>query len=461
MKLLFAGYCFLIDAVLLCAHVPQSLNVQFLGKKNDYPQSGSSAGYSSCWGYTAPDGREYALLGTLNGTSIIDITDAPTLREVAFIDGPPAAWREMKTYRQYAYIVTENGTHPQSGIQIVDLSTLPTTATLAKIYVWVDTINGSPVSIPRAHTVSDEGKYLYLNGGNFNGIRILDLTDPLNPKKAGVYTGPYVHDSYIRHDTVYASAINTNGGLDIIDARNKTNPQRIKLLQYPGSGTNNAWTTEDGNYVLTTDEIGSTPKSLKIWDIRDIQIPVKVAEFMNSVSIVHNVFVKGNLAYVAWYADGLKVIDISEPANPQLVGFYDTYPGNPLAQYVGAWGAYPYYPSGKVIVSDMQTGLYVLRYTPPVFSSPLAPPTNSLLYQNYPNPFNPTTTISFDLARETFLRLTLFDVVGQEVRVLLSGTRSAGRHAIQLDARDLPAGVYLYRLETSDFTQARRMVVVQ
>jgi hypothetical protein len=181
----------------------------------------------------------------------------------------------------------------------------------------------------------------------------------------------------------------------------------------------------------------------------------------NSVSIVHNVFVKGNLAYVAWYADGLKVIDISEPANPQLVGFYDTYPGNPLAQYVGAWGAYPYYPSGKVIVSDMQTGLYVLRYTPPVFSSPLAPPTNSLLYQNYPNPFNPTTTISFDLARETFLRLTLFDVVGQEVRVLLSGTRSAGRHAIQLDARDLPAGVYLYRLETSDFTQARRMVVVQ
>ncbi|HXG38746.1 MAG TPA: choice-of-anchor B family protein [Bacteroidota bacterium] len=341
-----------------------SLNVQFLGNKNDYPQSGS-AGYSACWGYTAPDGREYALLGTLNGTSIIDITDAPTLREVAFIAGPPSAWREMKTYRQYAYIVTENGTHPQSGVQIVDLSNLPTSAALVKTYVWADTVGTSITRIPRAHTVSVEGKYLYLNGGNFNGIRILDLTDPLNPIKAGVYNGPYIHDSYIRNDTIYASAINNNGGLDIIDARNKVNPQRIKLLQYPGSGTHNAWTTEDGKYVLTTDEIGSTTKSLKVWDIRDIQNPVKVAEFSNSVSIVHNVVVKGNLAYVAWYADGLKVVDISNPANPQLVGYYDTYPGNPVAQYVGAWGVYPYFPSGKVIVSDMQSGLYVLRYTPP------------------------------------------------------------------------------------------------
>jgi choice-of-anchor B domain-containing protein len=442
------------------AQSSNSLNVQFLGNKNDYPQTGS-AGYSACWGYTAPNGREYALLGTLNGTSIIDITDAPTLREVAFIQGPPSAWREMKTYGQYAYIVTENGTHPLSGVQIVDLSNLPTSATLVKTYVWVDTINGSPVSIPRAHTVSVEGKYLYLNGGNFNGIRILDLSDPLNPKKAGVYNGPYIHDSYIRNDTIYASAINSGGGLDIIDARNKANPQRIKLLQYPGSGTHNAWTTEDGKYVLTTDEIGSTPKSLKIWDIRDIQNPIKVAEFSNSISIVHNVFVKGNLAYVAWYADGLKVIDITNPTYPQLVGFYDTYPGNPVAQYVGAWGAYPYYPSGKVIVSDMQTGLYVLRYIRPTFPPPLAIPTTFMLHQNYPNPFNPTTTIPFDLARETNLRVALFDVLGREIRVLFSGTRSAGRHSIQLDASDLPGGVYLYKLEASDFTQTRRMVLVK
>jgi hypothetical protein len=84
-----------------------------------------------------------------------------------------------------------------------------------------------------------------------------------------------------------------------------------------------------------------------------------------------------------------------------------------------------------------------------------------MLHQNYPNPFNPTTTIPFDLARETNLRVALFDVLGREIRVLFSGTRSAGRHSIQLDASDLPGGIYLYKLEASDFTQTRRMVLVK
>ena len=442
------------------AQTSNSLNVEFFGNKNDH-QGTTTTSYSACWGYTAPDGREYALLGTREGTSIIDITDAPTLREVVFIPGPVSAWREMKTYQQHAYIVTENGTDSLAGVQIVDLSNLPNTASLVKTYIWVDTVAGVVTTIPRAHSVSVEGKYLYLNGGNFNGIRILDLTDPVNPAKAGVYNGPYVHDSYIRNDTIYASAISNGGGLDIVDARNKANPQRIKLLQYPGSGTHNAWTTEDGNYVLTTDEVGSTQKTLKVWDIRNVQNPSKVAEFSNSVAIVHNVFVKGNLAYVAWYADGLKVVDITNPSNPTLVGYYDSYPGAPVAQYVGAWGAFPYYPSGKVIISDIQTGLYVLRYKAPDTGPPPPVPARFALYQNFPNPFNPTTVIRFDLPRETNATLTLHNVLGQEIRVLRRGTLSAGAHTVQVDAQSLASGVYIYRLESSEFVQTHRMVVAK
>lgn len=360
------GMRFSVQAVLLFSLLvypvvaQQNLNMEYLGNRNDYALTGQ---YSACWGYVAPDGREYAILGCQTGTSIIDITDAPTLREVSFIPGPTSNWREMKTYKQYAYVVTENGTGPAAGVQIIDLTNLPTSATLAKTYVWTDTINGTPTLIPRVHSISVSGNYLYLNGGNYNGIRILDVTDPVNPVKAGVYAGPYIHDSHIRNDTIYASAINAGGGLDIVDARNKSNPTRIKLLQYPGSGTHNAWTTANREYVATTDEVGTTPKTLKIWDIRDLQNPTKVGELAVGSAIVHNVFIKGNLAYVAWYTAGIRVVDLSNPANPQIVGSYDTYPLHDNAAYAGAWGADPYFPSGKVIISDMQTGLHVVRYT--------------------------------------------------------------------------------------------------
>ncbi|MEX0602878.1 MAG: hypothetical protein WD295_06030, partial [Bacteroidota bacterium] len=114
--------------------------------------AGGYGPYSACWGYTAPDGREYALLGSFQGTSIIDITDAPELKEVAFIPGPESSWREMKTYREYAFIVSEGTTLPDPGVQIIDLSELPDTARLVEVFVWVDP--STQASHPRAHSVS-------------------------------------------------------------------------------------------------------------------------------------------------------------------------------------------------------------------------------------------------------------------------------------------------------------------
>lgn len=526
-----------------------SLNMEYLGNldtRRDTVTTNPIA-YSAIWGYVAPDGREYAVMGCANGTQIVDITDAPTLREVAFIYGPRSSWREMKTYKQYAYIVTENGALPGGGVQIIDLSNLPNSATLLKTYVWTDTVNGSPVQVPRVHSVTVSGNYLYLNGGNYNGIRILDLKDPVNPIKAGVYLGPYIHDSHVRNDTIFASAINSGGGLDIIDARNKSNPTRIKLLQYPGHGTHNAWTSRDRGFLATTDEIGTTPKTLKIWDIRSLQNPTKVAEIAavsgTDTARVHNVFIKGNLAYVAWYQAGLRVIDLTNPATPLEVGYYDTYPqGNGIA-YAGAWGADPYFPSGKVIISDMQTGLHVVRYTgdkrgivngtitngttgavipgallhfkdaamtrwtgsngqymfgyaPGMYSATIeAPgfqpkdvtvtvtegatttanivlspvvsvegegvPTLFSLDQNYPNPFNPATTIRFTLPEEEFVSLKVMNILGQEIAILVEGLRPAGAQSVTFDARDLPSGVYLYRLAAGGFSAMKRMIVLK
>ena len=465
-RVIFCSIATLVATSVLFAQT--SLNVDYLGNWNlRSTPSGFYSPYSACWGYTAPNGREYALLGSTLGTSIIDITDAPTLTEVAFIQGPTSNWREMKTYQEYAYIVSDqsDGVTP-NGVQIVSLANLPTSASFVKTYIWADTVNSVVTSYQRAHTVSTEGKYVYLNGGGYNGIRILDLTDPVDPVKAGRYVGPSFHDSYIRNDTIYASAINAGGGLDIIDARNKSNPTRIKLHQYPGSGTHNAWTSEDGRYVLTTDEINSTPKTLKVWDMTNIQNLVKVAEVASvsgsDTTIVHNVVVRGNLAYVAWYTAGVKVFDISNPTSPQLVAHYDTYPAHDRADYAGVWGVYPF-PSGKFIVSDMQTGLHVLRYpsTSTSVGIDTQTPKGYLLHQNYPNPFNPKTNFEFRIANFELVALRVYDVLGREVATLLNEQKAPGVYTIFWDASHLPSGVYYYRMSAETFVQTKKLMLLK
>lgn len=324
------------------------------------------AGYSALWGYTAPDGREYALLGVNGsggrpaGTSIIDITDAPSLREVAFITGPASTWREMKTYRQYAYVVSEGG----SGTQIIDLSLLPDTARLVRSFTYTV---GSKSTV-RSHAVSLHDGFLYLNGcagWSPGGIVIFDLrTDPTNPVFAGEYQPEYIHDSYVLRDTIYGSAINSGGGLYIADARNKANIRTIGKIVYTGSGTHNAWVTRDRRHVITTDEIGSTAKNLKIWDISALpSIPASPTASFSPVpgQTVHNVTIRGDYAYVAWYSAGVRVVRLSDPSNPVDAGGFDTSPST--SGYVGVWGVYPYFPSGKVIAGDMSNGLWVFRFT--------------------------------------------------------------------------------------------------
>ena len=83
------------------------------------------------------------------------------------------------------------------------------------------------------------------------------------------------------------------------------------------------------------------------------------------------------------------------------------------------------------------------------------------LSQNYPNPFNPTTTIAFFLAEQASVRLTVFDLLGRQVRVLVDGPLSPGAHQVPFDAGELASGTYLYRLQAGNLVQTRKMVLVR
>lgn len=355
-----------------------SYNVAFYGHLDQYTGGSGDADYSEIWGWTnTQSNKEYAIIGTSQGTSIVDISQLP-LKEVSFLVGPPSGYNyhEFRTYQNYLYIGAE-GTDPakRPGIQIVDLSSLPDSSTFIKTYTWIDTTNAATNSTKlynRAHTVSIDKHYLYINGGDFGGTRIMDISDPVNPMQVGSYgkgSTPYVHDSYIRNDTLYAAAINA-GRLDIVDftvkgnyTENSTSQVVSKTPTVPEARTHQVWLSDDGSYMFVASEV--TGGHLHIYDITNKSAPVEISSWTSDPSkSIHNVFIKDDFLYIAYYGDGLRILDVKNPSNPIEVAFYNTYPG-PLqfphhSVFHGAWGVYPYFSSGKIAVSDMNTGLYIL-----------------------------------------------------------------------------------------------------
>ena len=194
---------------------------------------------AGCWGWTdTTTGSEYALLGCYTGTSIVEITNTSALVERDFIPGPQSSWREIQVHSHYAYAVSEGGL----GTQIIDLSTLPDSAHLVKNFVYTQGTHRTYY----AHSIHIKDGYMYLNGcaaWTPGGIVIFSLTDPENPVFQSVYDQRYIHDCFVRHDTIYAAAI-SQGGVDIIDATDKTNPTLLYRLYYSGAGTHNTRSEE-------------------------------------------------------------------------------------------------------------------------------------------------------------------------------------------------------------------------
>jgi hypothetical protein len=88
-------------------------------------------------------------------------------------------------------------------------------------------------------------------------------------------------------------------------------------------------------------------------------------------------------------------------------------------------------------------------------------PASYSLQQNYPNPFNPVTTIKYDLIKSGFVKLSVFDVLGKEIKPIINENQNPGSYTVQFDASSLTSGVYFYKLVTADFTETKKMMLVK
>lgn len=335
-----------------------------------------SSGMSNIWGYTSPGGKEYALAGLTGvdnsgksvcdcAVGIVDISD-PTHPLTKFtVSGPNSVWREIKTWQQYAYITTEAG----GGVTIVDLSHLPDS-------IKQKQFTGEGLSagkIDAIHALHIDNGYLYLYGGRkdfyHGGIKIFSLADPWNPVFLGADSSAYVHDGIVQGDTAWAGRI-YNGEVGIVDLKDRTKPQLISSFATPGSFTHNTWLSHDAHTLFTTDEVPAS--YVTSFDVRDPKNVIELDRYQhqpNDSAVVHNTYVlndsnvtgfKNDFLWTSYYTTGVTLVDITYPENMVETGFYDCsdYFGQ---GYYGAWGVYPFFKSGNVIVSDMQGTMYILK----------------------------------------------------------------------------------------------------
>lgn len=303
--------------------------------------------YGGIWGYVdSASGNEYALICCRReGVAIIDVNVTPPV-EVGFMPTltPDTDAKEVQVYRHYAIVVKEN-----ENMQVFDLSNVSNPVQIATI---APDNNGS-------HTCLVDDHYLYVQGNHgTGGLEIFNIINPASPVELGGYQPYYYHDIAIHNDTVYAFAI-YGQGIDVINVANKNSPSLITTFNYPGSGAHNGIITADGRYLFVGDEIGTSGNHTRVFDISDISNVSLVANIIvDPNAIAHNCYLRGDLLFIGHYTEGVRVFEVSDPENPVEVAHYDTY--EPAVYgYDGIWTAYPMLPSGKIIASDLTTGLWV------------------------------------------------------------------------------------------------------
>jgi choice-of-anchor B domain-containing protein len=416
--------------------------------------------FNDVWGFTA-NGVEYGVIGSHKGAHVIRVSDC---QQVAFYPGRTGAGfvfhRDYKTYGHYLYAVADEGL---ATLQVFDLDYLPDS-----LHLVYETSPDSPLL---AHTifVDTATARLYLASaksprmGRRDNLQVYSLANPEAPvltHRLNSANGvpDLVHALYARNDTAYLSA--SYQGL-VVGRFTPANQFQIigGMPVYPQQGYNHSTWLNDANIGVMIDET----HGLEMKVISTNQLPaVQILSFFSSCSgdtcVPHNTFMKGNIAYVAHYMQGLQIYSLADPTAPVRLGYYDTYP-QPASpgSFAGIWGCYPYLSNNRVIVSDMQTGFYVFDVSPALGMAEISSEPASGALQVMPNPATDRIEITLSEPAVSGTTLELIEAVSGKIvqRIPVGGGEKAIRVPLPASA---PSGLYFVRLISGTKTATVRFL---
>ena len=379
-------------------------NISLIGHVplNALPTNSSEA--NDIWGHVdLNDMREYAIIGLRRGVAVVDVTEPSNPQVIGSVSGNSTTWRDIKVYqyystaqqrwKAYAYVGADS---VNEGLVILDLTNLPNEVQVAARYSKDNQAHNvyiSNVDYTTNTALPGQSPLIHVTGGridasNADGAwRTLDLKNPLSPSATYQLAGAtrdldYTHDAssvLIDDERAQRDCVNAGTGscnlildfneneLRLWDHSVSTQATELGSETYPNAVyVHSGWWSEDKQYVILHDELDESRRNLNttvhFFDISDLNNPTLVASWTGPTrAIDHNGFTRGNRYYMSNYERGVTILDISDPTAPQEAGFFDTFGTSNNASFNGTWGVYPYLPSGIILASDIQGGLYILK----------------------------------------------------------------------------------------------------
>ncbi len=467
------------------------------------------------WGWTSGT-REFALVTDSGGLVFVEVTDPQNPAYIGYIParcGTGSSCRlfrlddripDVRVYRHVAFLSAGEGRH-RSGWPLLAFDLRRLTALTGQTCqsssgetrdgvcfaadASLDADNDESRFLVGAMNlaVNQASGFLYATEAVIEGhsgpvvdLAFVDLSDPLDPIVVGSYDDPDddAHEVqcviYDGPDTDYAGRevcfLSAGSAFQIVDVTDKVNPARIASVSPAEVGFHHqGQLTTDHQYFYMADAAAQGNTRTIIWDVTDLDNP-SVSGFHDgpTMAAANTVYIDESLAFLAAKENGVRVFDVSaDVTNPIELGWFDTLPATDESVGHGAWSAYPYFPSGNLVVASGHIefagqGLFILRPTDaPVSTESSIIPDAFSLAQNYPNPFHSTAEIAFSLHLSGKVRINVYDVLGRHVGRLVDQHLVPGRHTVTWDARGLPPGVYLYRLTTRSETKARTAILLK
>ncbi len=336
---------------------------------------------NSMWTWVDPEtDHEWVLMGVDNGVAFVDVTNpsAPVYVGKLPQHTTVSVWRDVRAYRNHAFVVSEAEGH---GMQVFNLERLRDVNPAQMPVTFTEDAHYGEVSNVHTMAITEESGLAVLVGTNTcnAGLHFVDIRDPMNPTFAGCFD----EDGYT-HETqcwIYDGPDSDHQGKEIclafnedtvtiVDATDRENPVMLARGSYPTPAyTHQGWFTEDMRYILINDELdetqGLSPGARTIiMDLADLDNPEYIGAYFSSVpTIDHNLYINNGKAYLANYTAGLRILDVAGVAEGNLteVAFFDSFPQSDAQTFAGAWNVNPFLPSGTILISDINGGLFILR----------------------------------------------------------------------------------------------------